>query len=422
MNIIKSADRYEAWLRKQLKGDFDADDIKLKHRKMSEGAFSFLRATYWRWAETIYQACPGLKPRAGGKLSVLAVGDIHVENFGTWRDAEGRLVWGVNDFDEAAEMPYTIDLVRLATSAALAKVLPPKVICDRLLQGYRAGMVAEPPAPFVLDREHEDMRAAFVVDEEERRKFWEKLDPVKIAEDMEKYEKSGRKLKYRPKLRPEGDPPGRHAKVLKRARPDGSVHFTTYARTAGTGSLGRPRFVGVGAWQGDLIVRETKAMVASGWVLEHGGARKLRCEEIARGRHRSADPSLRLHGNVLVRRLSPNDYKIEVEEKTTQKDTAAEEVNLEQDTHRAVAPKALVNAAMLEAMGYDLAAIHRGTDHRRNEIREDLDRRETAWLHDAVLAAKQQVEKDFAAWTEAHPKREKKDKKSKKKAGKKKAG
>jgi uncharacterized protein (DUF2252 family) len=52
---------------------------------------------------------------------LLAVGDLHVENFGTWRDTEGRLVWGANDFDEVASMPYTIDLVRLVTSAILAK-------------------------------------------------------------------------------------------------------------------------------------------------------------------------------------------------------------------------------------------------------------------------------------------------------------
>ena len=48
---------------------------------------------------------------------MLAVGDIHIENFGTWRDNDGRLIWGVNDFDEAAEMPYALDLVRLTTSA-----------------------------------------------------------------------------------------------------------------------------------------------------------------------------------------------------------------------------------------------------------------------------------------------------------------
>jgi hypothetical protein len=47
----------------------------------------------------------------------MAVGDLHLENFGIWRDAEGRLVWGVNDFDEAHPMAFTNDLVRLAVSA-----------------------------------------------------------------------------------------------------------------------------------------------------------------------------------------------------------------------------------------------------------------------------------------------------------------
>ncbi len=35
------------------------------------------------------------------KTQVLAVGDLHVNSFGTWRDAEGRLCWGLDDFDEA---------------------------------------------------------------------------------------------------------------------------------------------------------------------------------------------------------------------------------------------------------------------------------------------------------------------------------
>jgi len=43
-----------------------------------------------------------------------------LKNFGTWRDIDGRLVWGVNDFDEACVYPYTMDLVRLAASALLA--------------------------------------------------------------------------------------------------------------------------------------------------------------------------------------------------------------------------------------------------------------------------------------------------------------
>ena len=69
---------------------------------------------------TILNVCPDL----ANAPSVLAVGDIHLENFGTWRDAEGRLVWGVNDYDEAAEMPYILDLVRLAVSALASSKRP----------------------------------------------------------------------------------------------------------------------------------------------------------------------------------------------------------------------------------------------------------------------------------------------------------
>jgi hypothetical protein len=50
MHIKRSADRYEAWLRKQLNGDLDEHDLAEKHDKMAKDAFQFLRATYWRWA------------------------------------------------------------------------------------------------------------------------------------------------------------------------------------------------------------------------------------------------------------------------------------------------------------------------------------------------------------------------------------
>ena len=49
----------------------------------------------------------------------MAVGDLHVGSFGTWRDSEGRMCWGVDDFDESYPLPYTNDLVRLAASVKL---------------------------------------------------------------------------------------------------------------------------------------------------------------------------------------------------------------------------------------------------------------------------------------------------------------
>ena len=61
--IRESARQYEDWLRKQLHGDVLEQDLAKKHDKMWESAFVFLRATYWRWAETIFDVCPDL---AGG--------------------------------------------------------------------------------------------------------------------------------------------------------------------------------------------------------------------------------------------------------------------------------------------------------------------------------------------------------------------
>ena len=91
--------------------------FKYKHQQMKASLFAFLRGTFYRWAALWPVACPDLAKAP----QVLAVGDLHVENFGTWRDLEGRLIWGVNDFDEVATMPYAVDLVRTVTSAMFAK-------------------------------------------------------------------------------------------------------------------------------------------------------------------------------------------------------------------------------------------------------------------------------------------------------------
>src|SRR5512144_2503666 len=106
MTILQSVARYETWLRAQLGPDIVEKDLDEKHRKMRDSPFVFLRATYWRWAETILRICDDL----ASAPVVIGVGDIHLENYGVWRDEEGRLVWGVNDLDEAAEMPYTLDI------------------------------------------------------------------------------------------------------------------------------------------------------------------------------------------------------------------------------------------------------------------------------------------------------------------------
>lgn len=119
MDIVSSIEVYEARLRGELGGEVVEKDPKKKHEAMVKAPFPFLRATYWRWAEVVPDLCRELGLDKASR--VIPVGDVHLENFGTWRDADGRLVWGVNDYDEAAEMPYVLDLMRLATSALVAR-------------------------------------------------------------------------------------------------------------------------------------------------------------------------------------------------------------------------------------------------------------------------------------------------------------
>ena len=141
MNIQQATTEYETWLSRHL--TLVGSDLALKHDRMAEDPFSFFRATFYRWVQLWMQSALN----SASVPVVLAVGDLHVENFGTWRDTEGRLIWGINDFDEAARMPYTLDLVRLAASARLAIKLghlgiESREACDALLAGYHEALEA----------------------------------------------------------------------------------------------------------------------------------------------------------------------------------------------------------------------------------------------------------------------------------------
>ena len=351
--IAASVDAYERWLKAQLAGEFVEADRQDKHDKMRKGPFPFLRATYWRWAETILEACPDLKHAP----AVLAVGDIHLENFGTWRDVDARLIWGVNDFDEAAEMPYVLDLVRLAVSAILArKSSEPgtKEICAAIWEGYGKGL--QKPEPFVLDEEHTWLRECFIATDDDRIDFWQKMGA----------------------LEPSPKPPAaRYREAIVAALPERGIELDFRPRTAGTGSLGRPRWVGIGSWRGGRLVREAKALVISGWTLAFdASSKKLYVEKIASGKYRAPDPWYRVIGNVVVRRLSPNSHKIEVK-------------------HDA---ETLLDARMLRVMGHELANVHLGTDGAEASVQAHFSKRDAGWLQNAATAAAKLVSDEYEEW------------------------
>lgn len=97
----------------------DPAAFRVKFRKMAASAFAFYRGTaclYYHDLDAEKHGGPFVTEQTG---RVWIHGDLHAENFGTYMDANGRLVFNVNDFDEAFVGPFTWDVKRLAASLAL---------------------------------------------------------------------------------------------------------------------------------------------------------------------------------------------------------------------------------------------------------------------------------------------------------------
>jgi hypothetical protein len=332
--IRHSVECYERWLADRLPDGVVKADIDEKHRKMRKSPFHFLRATCWRWAERAHSICPDLLDAP----TAAAVGDLHIENFGLWRDDEGRLVWGVNDFDEAAMLPYPLDLVRLCASAVLAtQGLEPADAAKSLLDGYRFGL--SHPNPIVLENKHLWLRKRVMAKRKERTKFWSDL-----ASEVSNVA-----------------PPKRFAKALKKVLPDDLDDVKFSPRQAGCGSLGRPRFVALANYRGAPLAREAKALVPSCFSafgsVDRGPADPLR---VMQGPHRSPDPKLFRTKSVIVRRLAPDSTK------------------LDDDRRQRVIPD------LLEAMGQETANIHGISGRLISDIEADLETRRNDWLGKAA--------------------------------------
>lgn len=93
-------------------------DWQTKFRKMSANPFAFYRGSTILFYQDL--AAENDQQFIDAKTSrVWIQGDLHAQNFGTYMDAQGMLVFDVNDFDESFVAPYTWDLKRLAASLAL---------------------------------------------------------------------------------------------------------------------------------------------------------------------------------------------------------------------------------------------------------------------------------------------------------------
>src|SRR6202047_5111102 len=240
MNIVKATKQYESWLGLHIR--IVAPDLRFKHEQMAMALFPFFGATFYRWLQVWPDECAELDRVP----HLLSVGDLHVENFGTWRDTDGRLVWGVNDFDEACIYPYTMDLVRLATSALLATrenrlTMKPKGSAAAILAGYEQGM-EEGGRPFVLEESHAWLRAIAESKLRDPVVFWQKMDRLPTVK---------------------GEIPESAREAIEHLLPERGMRYRLARGRAGLGSPGRGGVGGVAGWEGGRVAREAKALLRS---------------------------------------------------------------------------------------------------------------------------------------------------------------
>ena len=366
-NIFESTDLFETWMRKRT--DISKRLLKKKHSQMGDGPFPFLRATFYRWAEQWPRVCPELAERADDVL--LSVGDLHVANFGVWSDSRKRHVWGVNDFDEACELAFTSDLVRLAASAVLAAAeakikVEANQVCEPILAGYRAGL-RTCQSILVTDR-HPALVTLTKGTQEDPKAFWKKkLDPEKNlpldARDL---------------------PRGLEDMFRASFRPGAKLTFFEQRSPGGLGSLGRRRFTAVETRKGVHDAREAKALVPSAqyWCTEQDDMRS-QTATLLQHAIRIPDPYFQVHDHWLIRQLAPDIAKIEMPG--------------ERDKRLGLAPD------LLRLMGRETANIHLGsrTNQELGERLSGLDR-SRGWLETATERMVACVRKDHSKWADRY--------------------
>lgn len=360
--IFKDTKEYEKWMGEHIK--LVPDDLAQKHVNMTGDIFKFMRGTYYRWAKRFPKVLPQLNDDAP---VVNSVGDLHVDNFGTWLDKKGRLIWGINDFDESYPLPYTNDLVRLVTSANILRMqgqlkVSLKQATEAVLAGYRQSLEDGGKA-FVLE---DNPKLAKIADSQmpNASEYWKKLDAELAG-------RSGHEV------------PKDAATALQESMPESDLPLRIGQRQAGMGSLGRERYVARTSYEGENVAREAKALLPSANFLASGKTpEKNYIEQIAGNAVREPDPLVTLHDNWIVRELSPTSSKVELGEIAKVKD----------------------ELRLLYSMGYETGNIHQGTKNAAPKILKNLDARDDGWLVDAVKAMTTDVKEDHVAWVKKNKK------------------
>jgi hypothetical protein len=255
-------------------------------------------------------------------------------------------------------LPYTNDLVRLATSVKIVNdseelTISLKAGVDAILDGYQQTL-KRGGCPLVLAEHEQNLEKLGIEAIDPAPDFWKKLNELPVVR---------------------GNLPKGVTLTLEKTLPDSKMDYKVVRRAAGLGSRGQQRFVAIAQWNGGYIAREAKAMLPSScvWLSGRVGRSQSYYGEVIRAAVRSRDPFQKIEGSWLIRRLSPDSNPIEIKDLPQKRD----------------------EQALLHAMGTEAANVHLGSKSAVNTILQDLGRRKAGWLR---AAAKEMAKAMFRDW------------------------
>lgn len=124
----------------------DPERLAMKYAKMAQSPFIFLRGA----CHLFYDALPDSSLFRNAPLA-WCCGDLHFENFGSYKGDNRLVYFDINDYDEAALAPATWDMVRLLTSiqcgadALKATQAEALAVSRSCLDAYRSALINGKP-------------------------------------------------------------------------------------------------------------------------------------------------------------------------------------------------------------------------------------------------------------------------------------
>ena len=245
----------------------DPERLAMKYRAMRASPFAFLRGTCHLFYDRL--------PRGGVfKSAPLAwvCGDLHLENFGSYKGDNRLVYFDVNDFDESALAPASWDLVRFLTSLRVAAdslavgEARAQALCQIFLDAYASSLVLG--KAYWVERDTAQGLVRALLDGLRNRQRASFLDSRTVIKRRQRLLRVDGKRAL-PVTGPQRDSVTSFMQEFakSRAQPDFFAVLDVARRIAGTGSLGVDRYAilvqGKGSPDGNYLLDLKQALPSS---------------------------------------------------------------------------------------------------------------------------------------------------------------